>query len=208
MKTLKYILLGVIFSSLAFSTYSQVEKVSFCETYTKQEVLAKLDPEDSFFTLADLEETDPESSRIAYCHEKDLESLMNYVRSETFQDKVQGDLIIVAGAEVRDQMNALYAIRKSPSDKGFPSSQDLQELSVKKSEQEDNYALLLTFSDLGAEKWAGLTRTNIGRDIAILYDGHVIAAPRVREEIKNGKCMISGKFSEDEINKLKSALEN
>jgi SecD/SecF fusion protein len=55
--------------------------------------------------------------------------------------------------------------------------------------------------------WASLTRDNVGRNIAILFDGKVFGAPRVMEEIKNGECMISGNFTESELNRLKAALE-
>ncbi len=53
-----------------------------------------------------------------------------------------------------------------------------------------------------------MTRLNKGKDIAILFNGTVLAAPRVQEEIKNGKCMISGQFTESEIKQLKTVLEN
>lgn len=52
-----------------------------------------------------------------------------------------------------------------------------------------------------------MTRKNKGRNIAILYNGKVLAAPRVTEEIKGGKYMISGKYTEAEINKLNAAFE-
>ena len=217
MKTIKYILLGVILSSLVFSSFSfnptknshaQSEKVTFCETYTKQEVLAKLDPEDDFFSLVHLEESDSESSKIGQCTEADFEALWNYVQSETFREKVQEDLIIAVGAEIKNQMVPLYAIKKSAADNVFPLQQDLAEVSIRKDTQEDNYALFLSFSESGAKTWASMTRLNKGKDIAILFNGKVIAAPRVREEISNGECVISGKFTEDEINDLKSVLEN
>ena len=53
-----------------------------------------------------------------------------------------------------------------------------------------------------------MTRLNVGKDIAILFDSKVISAPRLREEIKNGFCSISGKFTEIEINELKAVFEN
>ncbi|MCK4879614.1 MAG: hypothetical protein KAS82_03105 [Bacteroidales bacterium] len=217
MKTLKQIILGVILSSLVFSSFSflpskksftQAETVTFSKTYTHQEVISKLDPEDRFFTLVHMENTYPESSKLGSCHEADLESLWNYIRSESFRGKVQEDLIIAAGVEAKDQMVPLYAIRKSASNDVFPLQQDIDEVSVRKSDHEENYALLISFSGSGAEKWASMTRMNKGKNIAILFNGKVLTAPRVHEEIKNGECMISGKFTESEINKLKAVLEN
>jgi len=217
MKTLKYIALGVILSSLIFSSFSiypsrkssiQTETVTFCETYTQEEVLSKLDPEELFFTLVKLENTYPESSRIGRCNEADLNRLWEHIQSEAFRSKVQEDLVIAAGAEIKDQMISLYAIKKKASNNMLPLQQDLEEVSISKDDQEDNYALLMTFSESGAKKWATMTRLNKGRSIAILFDGKVISAPMVREEIKDGKLMISGKFTESEIKELKAILEN
>jgi len=208
MKTLKYIVMGVILSSLVFSSFSQSETVAFCETYTQQEVISKLDQDDQFFTWVQMEDTDPESSRIGRCHEDNLEVLWNHIQSKAFRAKVQEDLIIVEGDEARDHMVSLYAIKKSASNNVFPSGQDLEEVSVSLSDDEENYMLLFSFSESGTEKWASMTRLNKGRAIAILFDGKVISAPRVTEEIKDGKCAISGKFSESEINDLKAVFEN
>jgi len=217
MKTLKYIALGVILTSLAFSSFSfspskksfaQAETVTFCETYTQQEVISKLDQGDQFFTWVQLEDTVPESSRIGRCHQDNLEDLWNYVQSEAFRAKVQEDLIIVEGAEARNQLISLYAIKKSASKDMFPSGRDLEEVSVSLDGDEENYMLLFSFSESGVEKWASMTRLNKGRDIAILFNGKVISAPRVQEEIKDGKCAISGKITESDIKEMKAILEN
>jgi len=216
MKTVKYIILGVILSSLVISSFSfspsgksfsQEGRVSFCETYTQQELTSNLDPDERFFTLVQMENTDPESSRIGTCKEDDLNTLWNYVKSETFRTKLPEDLLIVAGAENSGPETPLYAIRKSASKNLFPSQKDIEEVGIKQDSQA-NYALLISFSRSGAEKWATITKKNRGRDIAILLDGRVIAAPRVTEEIKGGKCSISGSYTEAEIKQLKAKLEN
>lgn len=181
--------------------------MSFCETYTQQELTSNLDPDERFFTLVQMENTDPESSRIGTCKEDDLNTLWNYVKSETFRTKLPEDLLIVAGAENSGPETPLYAIRKSASKNLFPSQKDIEEVGIKQDSQA-NYALLISFSRSGAEKWATITKKNRGRDIAILLDGRVIAAPRVTEEIKGGKCSISGSYTEAEIKQLKAKLEN
>jgi preprotein translocase subunit SecD len=208
MKTLKYIALGVILTSLVFSSFTQTETVTFSETYTQQEVISKLDQDDQFFTWVQLEDTYPESARIGRCHQANLEDFWNYVQSEGFQAKVQKDLIIVEGAETRNHMSSLYAIKMRAPKDVFPSGQDVEEVSVSLDGDEENYMLLFSFSESGAENWASMTRLNKGKDIAILFNGKVISAPRVQEEIKDGKCAISGKFTESEINELKSIFEN
>lgn len=215
MKTLKYIILGVILSSLVVSSFSfspsvkrfsQEEKVTFCETYTQQELISRLDPGEDFFKLVHMENTHPESSRVGSCHESDLDALWNYIQDEAFQSKVPQDLIIAPGFEATGPMVPLYAIRKPASDDVKPTQQDIDAASVSV-DTEDNYMLLISFSESGAKKWASMTRRNIGRNIAILFEGRVLAAPRVMDEIKGGKCSISGDYTEDEIKQLKAALE-
>lgn len=217
MKTIKYIILGVILSSLVFSSFSfypskknltQEETVTFCETYTQEELISKLDPNGPFFTLVNMKGTVSESSRIGRCNKVDLKQLGEYTQSEVFRSKVQKDLIIVPGAEARDEMISLYALRKSSLNDAFPGSQDVDDVSVRLSDYNKSYELYISFSKSGEEKWATMTRLNKGRDIAILFKGKVLAAPRVQEEIKNGKCSISGDFTESEANALKTILEN
>lgn len=216
MKTLKYMLMGVILSSLVCSSFSfypsinglaQGETVTFCETYTQQEVISKLDQNDPLYTWVRIEDADPESSRIGWCHKDSLDDLWKYIQSGALRAQLQEDLIIAPGAETKDQMIPLYAVRKSALNDALPLQEDIEEVSISKDGSDENYALLLTFSKSGADKWAELTRSNIGRDIAILFDGKVISAPRVREEIKGGLCMISGKFTEIEIQQLKAVFD-
>ena len=209
MKTIKHIVLMVMLACYPIiKTTAQSEFVRFCETYTQQKVFSKLDPEDKFFKLIQVKHTDPGSSRLGKCPEASMDQLWDYVQSDSFRDKVQADLILAPGNEAKEKMIPVYAIKKSASDQVFPMPDDLKEVSVSKDENKENYSLLITFSEAGAEKWALITRMNKGRDIAMVFQGKVIAAPRVTEEIKHGKCMISGKFTKSEINSLKAILEN
>ena len=47
----------------------------------------------------------------------------------------------------------------------------------------------------------------IHSDDEILVDGQVISAPRVAQEIKFGKCRISGNLNQDEAAAIKELLE-
>lgn len=65
----------------------------------------------------------------------------------------------------------------------------------------------LTFNEDGAKLFAELTKANIGKTIAIFLDGEVISAPVVRDEIRNGKAVISGQFTPEEARNLASSLK-
>ena len=217
MKYIKWMGWGIILVSLVGSTFSftsagkkypQSEKVIFCETYTQQEIVSKLTSDDPLFNLIQLETDDPESSRLGTCTLDQLDKVRDYVQSASFRSRVPGDLVIVPGAEEQEQKVRLYAIKQPGTKQPFPSKEDIRAVGVDYDEPTDSYALTITFTEAAAEKWAAMTRKNIGKDMAIIYKDRVLSAPRVRDEIKFGKCMISGKFTASEAQELKEILED
>ncbi len=52
----------------------------------------------------------------------------------------------------------------------------------------------LQFNSAGAKKFAELTAANVGRRLAIVLDGKVQSAPRIREAIPSGEAVITGRF--------------
>ncbi len=60
----------------------------------------------------------------------------------------------------------------------------------------------ITFNDEGRDLFAKITRENLGKVLAIFLDGQVISSPVVRDEIKDGKAIISGGFTRDEAKAL------
>ncbi|MDD5691915.1 MAG: protein translocase subunit SecD [Candidatus Omnitrophica bacterium] len=52
----------------------------------------------------------------------------------------------------------------------------------------------LQFNSAGAKKFAEVTASNVGRRLAIVLDGKVQSAPRIREAIPSGEAVITGRF--------------
>ncbi len=52
----------------------------------------------------------------------------------------------------------------------------------------------LQFNAEGAKKFAEITAANIGKRLAIVLDGKVQSAPRIREAIPSGEAVITGRF--------------
>ncbi len=66
----------------------------------------------------------------------------------------------------------------------------------------------LRFNSEGAEKFAQITRNNVGRLLAIVLDGELQSAPRINEPILGGNCEISGDFDLREAYDLANVLRN
>jgi hypothetical protein len=66
----------------------------------------------------------------------------------------------------------------------------------------------LTMDRDGTRIWAKMTRENINRCIAVIYDGYIRSYPRVIDEISGGITEISGDFTSGEANDLVNTLKS
>jgi len=66
----------------------------------------------------------------------------------------------------------------------------------------------LTMDPEGTKSWSKITRENISRCIAVVYNGYVRSYPRVQSEITGGVTEITGDFSIEEANDLVNTLKS
>ena len=72
--------------------------------------------------------------------------------------------------------------------------------------QARKYIVELTLTDDGAKKFAEATQANLGKQIAIVYDGDVISAPTVQSAITDGSAVITGMADAQEAENLASSI--
>ncbi|MDD4953343.1 MAG: protein translocase subunit SecD [Candidatus Omnitrophica bacterium] len=83
----------------------------------------------------------------------------------------------------------------------------LTNASVTFSQSEFNEPVVaLKFNPEGAKKFAEITTNNVGKRLAILLDGKVQSAPRIREPIPTGEAVITGRFAIEEAQDLALVL--
>jgi preprotein translocase subunit SecD len=74
-----------------------------------------------------------------------------------------------------------------------------------------NPIIHIKFTEKGRERFADVTRSNIGKQLAIVVDGRLLLVPRIHSEIPGGKADIAGSFSEQEAaefaTKINAAIE-
>lgn len=68
------------------------------------------------------------------------------------------------------------------------------------------YVVQLKFNATGTTKFAEATSANVGKKIAIVYDGETISAPNVQNAITNGEAVITGQSSFEEAETLASTI--
>ncbi|MBM3520374.1 MAG: protein translocase subunit SecD, partial [Alphaproteobacteria bacterium] len=74
--------------------------------------------------------------------------------------------------------------------------------------QNNDPVVTFRFNTRGAERFARLTRENVGKPFAIILDDVVVSAPRINEPILGGSGQISGNFSTEETSDLAVVLRS
>jgi len=75
-------------------------------------------------------------------------------------------------------------------------------------DQSNQPVVSFRFNTKGAERFAKLTRDNVGKPFAIILDEKVVSYPRINEPILGGSGQISGNFSTQETNDLAVVLRS
>jgi SecD/SecF fusion protein len=83
---------------------------------------------------------------------------------------------------------------------------DAQGVSCTDQQQQRQYLVELVMTKEGAKKFQEATAANVGKQIAIVYDGKTVSAPTVKSEISGGKAQIDGMSSLEEAQQLASFI--
>jgi len=84
----------------------------------------------------------------------------------------------------------------------------LTNASVRFSQSEFNEPIVaLEFNTEGAKKFAEITADNVGKRLAIVLDGKVQSAPRIKEAIPSGEAVITGRFTVEQAQDLAIVLK-
>ncbi len=63
-------------------------------------------------------------------------------------------------------------------------------------------AVSFSFNKIGAQKFAYITKKNLGKIFAVVLDNKIVTAPVINSPITNGSGVISGSFSTEEANQV------
>ncbi|PWJ44232.1 SecDF P1 head subdomain-containing protein [Sediminitomix flava] len=69
------------------------------------------------------------------------------------------------------------------------------------------WAIQIVFNKQGQEKIYQLTKENINKPIAIVIDKHIVSMPKIMMPITGDKTLISGNFTEQEVDNMVKQLK-
>lgn len=84
---------------------------------------------------------------------------------------------------------------------------DLQQVAVGFNQQNGQPQVQLVFTSEGAKKFADITTRNLNKPVVIVLDNDIISYPTVNQAITTGDAVISGGFTEQQANFLKTQLQ-
>jgi hypothetical protein len=181
-------------------------KIEFYETYNRADVIKLLEKEDELFSMLNV---DPENSFV-----NNPEAVLGYCKPEL---KSQVDAYITQHYVSKPDESINFFWSKSPNSYGDYSLYLLkhnpvlirdQILESSVSNMDDSNELMITFNENGAVAWQNLSKNNINKPIAMVIDNNVYFAPVLKNEIREGKCSVTGNFTLNEVTQLKSLINN
>lgn len=110
------------------------------------------------------------------------------------------DALAIDQASSTDEEKAL-AIAESFTPTGL-TGRMVERAQIEFNPQTGAPGVLISLNSEGKELFAKITKENIGNVLGIFLDGAGISAPVVREEIRDGKALVSGTFTLDEAKAL------
>ncbi|MCD8209917.1 MAG: protein translocase subunit SecDF [Prevotella sp.] len=151
-------------------------------------------------------------SLVGYANARDTAEIDKIIYSQEAKQILPSDLKLLWSAKPAEGFSVknifeLYAIKVTQPNGRAPLEGDV----VTSARDEFNSitgrpTVNMTMNSDGARRWAVLTKTNVGRAIAIVLDGAVYSAPRVNGEITGGSSEISGNFTIEDTKDLANTL--
>lgn len=146
---------------------------------------------------------------------EDTAKINKYLKMDQIKELFPSDLKFYWSANPYkyDQSKSLFelhAIKVTTRNKQAPldGSVIISAKSITGGSPDSGVKIDLTMDNAGAKTWARITRENINRCIAVVYEGYVRSYPRVMNEISGGSTEITGDFTIEEANDLCNILKS
>jgi preprotein translocase subunit SecD len=172
--------------------------MEFYETWNQKDFIILLKGDNHLFTIIKASNQDNPNAKIGCTTRVEVDKVTEYLSSLRLNNKYK-----FAWASDFDKPEiCLYALKPYGEKGSVLDKTDIESVKF----AEDKIEIKLKNSAIAV--WAEVTRRNMNNDIALLLDGNVISAPKVRSVIESGEIEISGKFSQTEAGYIASLLNN
>lgn len=168
--------------------------------------------------LAHLGTCEPFGPVVGFARKADMESIMSDLNSKDVMMMFPKDLVFAWGikevefydeyydefGEEREQsvFYELLALKATMFGKAALNGDVITDASSERG------VVSITMDSVGSAQWEMITRNNIGRSIAMVFDNKVYSYPTVYDEITGGRSQISGNFTDEEAEDFATILKS
>ena len=152
-------------------------------------------------------------STVGYASVRDTAEINKIIYSDVAKHVLPSDLRLLWSAKPADNLKVknifeLHALKVTTTTGRAPLEGDVITDAKDEFDQMGSPVVSMKMNTEGARKWAQMTKTNVGKAIAIVLDGVVYSAPRVNGEIDGGSSQISGNFTIEDTKDLANTLKS
>ncbi len=153
-------------------------------------------------------------STVGYASVRDTAAINKLIYSAVAKQILPSDVKLLWSAKPEELLNAknifsLHALKVTTTTGRAPLEGDV--ITDAKDEFDPTSGapcVSMKMNTEGARKWAQMTKSNVGKAIAIVLDGVVYSAPRVNGEIAGGSSQITGHFTIEDTKDLANTLKS
>ncbi len=149
---------------------------------------------------------------VGFAYGRDTATVNKYLQDPRVKEVLPRDLKFVWSVNPTDKKTNLYelvALKITNRDGSAALGGNVVTDANDDFQQNTGFAKVnMTMNAEGAKTWARLTKSNIGRCVAIVLDGYVYSYPRVQGEITGGSSEITGQFTAADAKDLANVLKS
>jgi SecD/SecF fusion protein len=176
---------------------------AFYETYTRKELSELLNNNNHLFSLLNTSDTKDSSAKIGCIPSDSGGKINDYLHSSALDQKCKFAWSHYSeGSEI-----CLYALKADKGKEALIEGTEIESVKTGQDKASKNVEIGIRLKESSVGIWAEATKRNMNRDIAIVMDDSVLAAPMVRSVISGGNCTITGNFTPAEARYI-AALGN
>lgn len=132
------------------------------------------------------------------------DSVENYLKSIN----LSSDYKLLWGLKNSKSLTCLYSIKINKTEISPLLRSDIETIKASQDSSSESYIIEIKFKPESSRMWAVMTKSNLGKPIAIVIDDKVFYSPVVRSEIESGLCEISGSMSKMDVNFFLALVNN
>lgn len=181
-------------------------ELGFFETGDRNEVVRMLQGEDELLRILNASDSKHLPAAIfGVCERSELVKVTELLKGLDDQDLINAGILFAWGASpVEQDLWQLYILKGEAT----IDASNVEKASVEGDKRTGSTYVMIDLDQRGGQEFQDLTKRSVSKAVAIVLDNIVYSAPVVQEAISGGKCMISGKFSDNEAAQLAAIIDS